>query len=84
MGRCQPGRELVRGSRPAALSQQLLGGKGRGCFRRHFCNPPKTSRIWDDLMSGGHLGTPHSKNKGTQELFKRNFVAHPSLGSEPS
>lgn len=54
MGRCQPGRELVRGSRPAALSQQLLGGKGRGYFRGHFCGAPsQPSRTWDGLVAGG-------------------------------
>lgn len=39
VGRCQPGRELVRGSRPAALSQQLLGGKGREYFWGIFVVP---------------------------------------------
>lgn len=34
-------------------------------------------------MFEGHEGTPHSRNKRPQELFKWDFVAHPSLGSEP-
>lgn len=85
VGRCQPGRELVRGSRPAAWSQQLLGGRGEGTLQGAFLlSPPFAKQDLGQPVSRRHQVAPPFRNRGPQELSERNFAAHPTLGSKPS